>query len=90
MIRLKQITVTQGITSFLFEYDLAGTIYELKIDEREIVEKLKELSNLLGRKTTLQDLKEIIIQIVNEVRQGKKPFLERFDYSQFIDVNLEA
>lgn len=90
MIRLKQITVEQGITAFLFEYDLDGMIYEIEIDEREMIEKLKEVQRLLGRRPTLQDLEEIITQIVNEVRQGRKPFLERFDYSQFIGVDLEA
>lgn len=90
MIRLKQVTVEQGVTAFFFEYDLAAVTYEKKIDEREIVEKLKSLSALLGRKPTLQDLREIILQIVNEVRKGRQPFLERFDYSQFIGVDLEA
>jgi len=90
VIRLKQVTVEQGVTTFLFEYDLAGATYEKKIDEREIVEKLKSLSALLGRKPTLQDFREIIVQIVNEVRRGRQPFLERFDYSQFIGVDLEA
>jgi len=90
VIRLKQVTVEQGVTAFFFEYDLAAVTYEKKIDEREIVEKLKSLSALLGRKPTLQDLREIILQIVNEVRKGRQPFLERFDYSQFIGVDLEA
>ena len=90
MIRLVQITTEQGITSFIFEYDLEGEILRLDINEREIIEKAREFCVLLGRNPTVQDLKEIVIQIVNEVRAGKRPFLEKYDYSKWIDVDLEA
>ena len=89
MIRLIQISTDQGITSFIFEYDLEGQIQTLEIDEREIIEKAREFRMLLGRNPTVQDLKEIVVQIVNEVRAGKKPFLERYDYSKWIGVDLE-
>ena len=90
MIRLIQIETEQGITSFIFEYDLEGEILTLEIDEREIIEKAREIRRILGRSPTVQDLKEIVIQIVNEVRAGRKPFLERYDYSKWIGVDLEA
>ena len=90
MIRLIQIDTEQGITSFIFEYDLEGEILTLVINEREIIEKAREFRMLLGRNPTVQDLKEIVIQIVNEVRRGKRPFLEKYDYSKWIGVDLEV
>ena len=90
MIQLIQITTEQGITSFIFEYDLQGQTLTLEMDEREVIEKAREFRMLLGRNPTVQDVKEIVVQIVNEVRAGKKPFLERYDYSKWIGVDLEA
>ena len=90
MIRLIQIETEHGITSFLFEYSLDEQVLTLEINEREIIEKAREFRMLLGRNPTVQDLKEIAIQIVNEVRQGKRPFLEKYDYSKWIGVDLEA
>jgi hypothetical protein len=74
----------------VFEYDLDEEVFMLEINEREIIEKAREFRILLGRNPTVQDLREIVIQIVNEVRRGKRPFLERYDYSQWIGANLEA
>jgi len=90
MIKLKQITTVYGVTYFIFEYDLGGELYQIEVSERDIIEKLKRVQDLLGRSPKLQDLKEVIVTIVNEVRQGRKPFLERFDYSQFVGVDLET
>ena len=90
MIRLIRIETEHGITSFVFEYDLEEEILTLDINEREIVERAREYRKLLGRNPTVQDLKEIIIHIVNEVRMGKGPLLEKYDYSEWIGVDLEA
>jgi len=90
MIRLVRIDIEQGITSFVFEYDLEGGILTLEINEREIIERARDFRKLFGRNPTVQDLKDIVIQIVNEVRTGKRPFLEKYDYSKWIGVDLEA
>lgn len=90
MIKLIRIDIEQGITSFIFEYDLEDEILTLEINEREVIEKAREIRMLLGRNPTVQDLQEIVIQIVNEVRRGKRPFLEKYDYSKWIGVDLEA
>jgi len=90
VIRLIRVETEHGITSFVFEYDLEGEILTLEIDEREIIEKAREFRRILGRNPTMQDLKEIVIQIVNEVRAGKRPFLDKYDYSKWIGVDLEA
>ena len=90
MIRLIRIDIEEGITCFVFEYDLSGENFTLEINEREIIERAREFRQLLGRNPTVQNLKEIVVQIVNEVRQGKRPFLEKYDYTKWIGVDMEA
>lgn len=90
MIRLIRVETEHGITSFIFEYDLEEEILTLEINEREIIERARDFRKLLGRSPSVQDLKDIVIQIVDEVRAGKRPFLEKYDYSKWIGVDLEA
>lgn len=90
MIRLIRVETEHGITSFIFEYDLEDEILTLEINEREIIERARDFRKLLGRSPSVQDLKDIVIQIVDEVRAGKRPFLEKYDYSKWIGVDLEA
>lgn len=90
MIKLIRIDIEQGITSFIFEYDLEDEVLTLEINEREIIERARDFYRLLGRTPSVQDLKAIVIQVVNEVRRGKRPFLEKYDYSKWIGVDLEA
>ena len=90
MIRLIRIETEHAITSFIFEYDLEDEILTLEINEREIIERARDFRKLLGRSPSVQDLKDIVIQIVNEVRAGKRPFLEKYDYSKWIGVDLEV
>lgn len=90
MIKLKQIKTHHGVTYLLFEYDKGEEVLSTEIAERDVVERLKQLRGLVSRKVTLQDLKDVIVAMVGEVRRGKMTLPERFDYSNFIDVDLEA
>lgn len=91
MIKLKQVKTELNKVILVFEADFPdGTIKTVEIDGAEIEERLKHVRNLLGRLLTLQDLKDVIKTIFKELREGKKPLTEKFDYSQFIDVDLEA
>ena len=90
MIKLKQVTTDLGECVLTFEFDHEGKIYTVDIHERDIIDRLSVLRRVLGRKLTAQDLKDVIIKIINEIREGKETLEGRFDYSQFIDVDLEV
>jgi hypothetical protein len=89
MIKLKQITTENAEIILLFEYDQGGQTYSLKISYNEIRERLKQVRDFLGRPLLLQDAKLVVIKIINEVRANKIPLLERFDFTQFVGVDLE-
>lgn len=90
MIKLKQVSTHLGECILTFEFDHEGNICTVDIHERDIIERLRLLRRVLGRKLTAQDLKDVIIKIINEIREGKEGLEGRFDYSQFIAVDLEA
>jgi hypothetical protein len=90
MIKLKQVQTSLGDAYLTFDYDKDGVVSTVTINKQDIVERLKIVKQKLGRVLTVQDAKFIIIRLVNDLREGKTPLTEDFDYTQFIGVDLEA
>jgi hypothetical protein len=90
MIKLKQVQTSLGDAYLTFDYDKDGVVSTVTINKQDIVERLKTVKQKLGRALTVQDAKFIIIRLVNDLREGKTPLTEDFDYTQFIGVDLEA
>jgi hypothetical protein len=90
MIKLKQVLTENAEIVLLFEYDQEGKTLEVKISYEDIRVRLKQVKDFLGRSLLLQDAKLIVIKMINEVRAKKLPLLERFDFNQFIGVDLEG
>jgi hypothetical protein len=90
MIKLKQVQTQQAEVLLTFEYDQGGIIQTIVMNKQDIVDRLKTVKQKLGRALTVQDARLVIVKIVNELREGKTPLTEDFDYIQFIGVDLEA
>lgn len=89
MIKLRQVLTENSEVVFLFDYDQAGQSFTVKISYGEVRERLKQIREFLGRQLTVQDVKLVIIKIINEIRANKVPLLERFDFNQLVGVDLE-
>jgi len=90
MIKLKQVQTSLGEAYLTFEYDKESVVNTITINKQDIVDRLKTVKQNLGRSLTIQDAKLIIIRLINELREGKTPLSEDFDYSQFIGVDIET
>lgn len=90
MIKLKQVLTENAEIVLLFEYDEGGKTNTVKISYEDIRARLKQVREVLGRPLLLQDLKLVIVKLVNEIRTNKIPLLERFDFIQFVGVDLEG
>jgi hypothetical protein len=90
MIKLRQITTENAEIILTFDYDQGGQAYSVKVSYDDIRERLRQIKGFLGRPLTLQDAKLVIVKMVNEIRTNGIPLLERFDFNQFIGVDLEA
>jgi len=90
MIKLKQITTTYGKTVFVFDVSFPDeTIREVEITLSELERKLRTLKNIVGRQLTWSDVKDVILNTVNLLRQNQQPLEERFDFSQFLGKDIE-
>ena len=90
MIKIVNVTTLHGEVTLTIEYDLETETHTLTITESNLAERLKALKKLVGRQLTLQDMKDVLIQIVNEARADKQTLLERFDFEPYINVDLES
>ncbi|MEM2424320.1 MAG: hypothetical protein QXO15_00930 [Nitrososphaerota archaeon] len=90
MIKLKQVSAVHGEMTLIFDVDFPdGSLREVQIQADELIERLKALKQLVGRELTSKDVKDIIIAIVNQMREGRRPLIERFDFMQYLGVDFE-
>jgi len=93
MIKITQVTVENGEINLTISYDMPDkTTKTLKLNYLDLVERLKNIRQLLGRPLTVKDAKEVLIAIVNQVRVGKQDLPESFlaTLQNSIGVDLEA
>jgi hypothetical protein len=91
MIKPRQVKMTHGKAYLIVEYDgpFQGT-QTLTIDMDEVRERLRQISEALGRKPTRQDLRDVICSIVGEARKKRQLPQPPQEISSLIGVDLEA
>jgi len=92
MIRLRQVATVYGETTLIFDVDALapdGSITEVRIPAADLTVRMRELKRLLGRDLTVNDLRDLVVALVNQMREGRKPLVERFDFTNFLGVDFE-
>ncbi len=92
-IKITQVSTTTGEVTLQIAYDNLvgkGELSTFTLKKQDLFERLKQIRELLGRPLTLQDAKQALVAIVNEVRAEKSSVPEDFDFTAFIGVELEA
>jgi len=92
MIKLRQVVTVYGETTLIFDVDALapdGSITEVRIPAADLTERMRELKRLLGRDLTVNDLRDLVVALVNQMREGRKPLTERFDFAEYIGVDFE-
>ena len=91
MIVIKQMTMKHGKGFFLVEYDVEGEVKQVVIDIDDVVERLLEFRKLVGRKPTKQEVVDVVVAMVKEIRRRRETlFRPVFDFDNLIGVDLEA
>jgi hypothetical protein len=90
MIKITQVNTSSGEVVVRIQYDKDSQVFTVDVRKDELIERLKLVRKTLGRPITLTDAKQTIVALVNEVRAGKSPLPEDFNYADFIGVDLEV
>ena len=92
-VKITQISATSGEILLTLTYDNpkgSGNLATFSLKKIDLLNRLIEVRLLLGRPLTLTDVKEAILAIVNEVRKGQTGIPEDFNFTPFINIELEA
>ena len=90
MIKITQVNASSGEVIIRIQYDKDTQVFTVDVRKDDLVERLKLVRKTLGRPVTLADVKQATVALVNEVRAGKSPLPEDFNYADFIGVDLEV
>lgn len=90
MITITQVKRDLGQVVLVIEYTTGNGNEFLDVDAEQIMERLKKLRGLLGRKPTQSEARETVVALVNEVREGKKPLVDVVPWENYIGVDLEV
>jgi hypothetical protein len=92
-VKIAQVSTTTGEVTLQIAYDNpvgSGAMFTFTLKKQDLFERLKRIRELLGRTLTLQDAKQALVAIVNEVRVGRSSVPEDFNFTGVIGVELEA
>ena len=90
MIKITQVNTSSGEVIIRIQYDKDSQVFTVDVRKDDLGERLKLVRKTLGRPVTLADVKQATVALVNEVRAGKSPLPEDFNYADFIGVDLEV
>jgi len=90
VIKIIQVKRDMGQVILTIEYGMTSGNEVIDVDAEQIVDRLKNLRVLLGRKPTQNEAREIVVALINEVRAGREPFVEIVPWENFIGVDLEV
>jgi hypothetical protein len=68
----------------------SGKMSTFNVQKRDLVDRLIQVRSLLGRPLTLTDARQVLVEIINEVRKGQQGVPEDFDFRPYIGVELES
>ena len=87
---ITQVRRDTGEVILTIEYSSDAGTETIEVDADQIVDRLKTLRGLVGRKPTQSEAREIVVQLINEIRAGKQPIVETTPWEDYIGVDLEA
>lgn len=92
-IKITQVSTSAGQIMLTVTYDNpkgSGTLYTFQLSYQNLVDQLVEVGSLLGRNVTLTDAQQVLVAIINGVRKNAAGIPQNFDFTPYINVELEA
>lgn len=91
-VKITQVSTTGGEVILTIAYDNpkgSGTMFTYALRKQDLIDRLIQIRSLLGRALTLTDAQQALVEIINEVRQGQAGIPQDFNFTPYINVELE-
>jgi len=92
-VKITQVSTSGGEIVLTITYDNpkgSGNLSTFQLHYRDLVDRLVQVTALLGRSVTLTDAQQTLVEIINEVRKNQAGIPQNFDFTPYIGVELEA
>ncbi|RJS76235.1 hypothetical protein CW712_02375 [Candidatus Bathyarchaeota archaeon] len=91
MIKIVQVETQYGEGLLTIEYTSkdGSRVRTVKVSTGDVADRLLQLKRLVGRELTFQDLKEVLVTYVKELRLGAQKLRKEIDWNSLIDIDLE-
>lgn len=92
-VKITQVATSSGQIMLTVTYDNpkgSGTLFSFSLSYQSLVERLVQVSALLGRNVTLTDAQQALVEIINEVRKNQAGIPQNFDFTPYIGAELEV
>ena len=92
-VKITQVSTLTGEVLLTVTYDNpkgSGQMYTVTISKQALMDNLTQVYSLLGRQITLVDAEQALVSIVNKVRLGQTGIPAAFDFTPYINVELEG
>jgi len=90
MITINAVSRSNGQVVLTIEYTTTNGNEIIEVDAEQIVDRLKNIHELLGRKPTQSEAQEVVVALINEIREGAEPLVDVIPWENYIGVDLEA
>ena len=65
-------------------------MFTYSLRKQDLFDRLIQIRGLLGRVLTITDAKQALVEIINEVRKNAAGIPQDFDFTPYINIELEA
>ena len=92
-IKITQVQTSGGDVVLVVTFDNprgSGNMQTFNLRKSDLYTRLTQLLSLVGRPLTLTDAQQVLVQIVNEARVGLAGVPQNFDFTPYINVELEG
>jgi len=92
-VKITQVSTSGGEIVLTITYDNpkgSGNLSTFQLHYRDLVDRLVQVTALLGRSITLTDAQQTLVEIINEVRKNQAGIPQNFDFTPYIGAELEA
>ena len=89
MIKITQVSRTGGNVVLMIEYSTDDGNETVLLEEEQLMDRLKRFKLLMGRKPTVNEAKDMLVEMINKIREGEATILDLVPWENYIGVDLE-
>ena len=88
-VKITNVKTSAGEIILTVTYDLKGELKTVKLSKEDVYDRLTQYHNITGRKIKDSDVQDVIVQLINEEREGKSRILDKIDFTTLLNAELE-